>query len=429
MKKLLTLLLSAAMTVTLMPVAASADSVDYAANVKNSASAADFTDVSSSAWYASAVEYVVSNGIMNGVDDNRFNPESNLTRGMIVQMLYNLEGKPAGAPDSGFTDVASSAWYKDAVNWAAASGTVAGLGDSRFGPENEITREQMAAVMKRYAKYKGYKASESVGIFTTDSDQISSWALNDVRWAVGEKILSGVGDDRMDPKGTASRAQVAQVFKNFNYTVVKDNLNTGDGWNAVNYTVERDDRSRPYLDYYYDYVQITDSDYPYAGKINADLMAEKNRFFAGADEQIDDLYFPDPEFPQFWGYYNLCVYDKNGILSTAACGDMAMGGTWHPKYIAHTYDLNTGQELTLPEILGKSDQETMDLFLDIIGVTDGSYDETMVEMYGDPRDADPEKLKYYIDENGEIWILLNTFEYSYNGDAFHDTGYNISYLR
>src|SRR5699024_6965224 len=117
-----------------------------------------FTDVETGDWFYEAVQYVYENGMMNGVGHNLFAPSSNLTRGMIAQVLYNLEGTPT-AGSSAFTDVAADQWYADAVNWAAANDIVGGYGNGKFGPEDDITREQMAQILYNYATFKGYDVS------------------------------------------------------------------------------------------------------------------------------------------------------------------------------------------------------------------------------------------------------------------------------
>ena len=180
-----------------------------------------FTDVSGADWFYPAVKYVYDNDMMDGVGGSLFAPASQLTRGMIAQVLYNLE-KATGDFNGSFTDVAADEWYADAVNWAAECGIVNGFGDGTFGPEQNITREQMAQILMNYAKYKGYDmtAKGDVSAFT-DAAEISGWAQDAVSWAVGEKILSGKGNGILDPAGTATRAEVAQIFMNFCENIAK----------------------------------------------------------------------------------------------------------------------------------------------------------------------------------------------------------------
>ncbi|MGN1007601.1 MAG: C69 family dipeptidase [Butyricicoccus sp.] len=176
----------------------------------------DFNDVASSAWYADAVAYVTGKGIMSGTSTTTFAPSAKLTRGMIAQVLYNMENQPASS-GSVFTDVASGAWYADAVNWAAASAIVSGYGNGKFGPNDNITREQMASILFRYAQFKGLNAvtlEENLTGFS-DEAQISSYAVSALNWAVGKNLISGKGNGILDPKGNATRAEVAQILMNY----------------------------------------------------------------------------------------------------------------------------------------------------------------------------------------------------------------------
>lgn len=178
-----------------------------------------FTDTAFGAWYRPAVEYVWQNGLMNGVSSDLFAPNSDLTRGMIVQVLYNKEGKPSGTSvenSVAFDDVSGSAWYTAAVDWASAFGIVEGYGDGTFGPEDRITREQMAAIFCRYAQYKGADTSGRGDLSRfADANEISSWASDAVAWCVKNEILSGTSDGKMKPKDTATRGEAAQILMNF----------------------------------------------------------------------------------------------------------------------------------------------------------------------------------------------------------------------
>lgn len=180
-----------------------------------------FNDVSESEWFYEAVKYVYDKGMMNGVSDTSFAPYSNLTRGMIAQVLYNLEGKPA-VSGSAYTDVAADQWYNDAVNWAAQKGIVTGYGDSTFGPMDNITREQMAAILYRYAQYKGYDVSVKGDLTAfTDGNTVSDWAKDAMSWAVGTALFNGKGDGILDPTTTATRAEVAKILMTYCENVAK----------------------------------------------------------------------------------------------------------------------------------------------------------------------------------------------------------------
>ena len=171
-----------------------------------------FEDLSTTAWYHEAVDYVLLCDIMNGYGNGLFGPDDDLSRAQLCQILYNREGRPAVTGGSPFTDVAGTEWYADAVLWAAGEDIVGGYGNGFFGPEDPITREQLAAILWRYA---GSPASGHTLTGYTDTDEISSWAMEAVRWANGNGILNGDGSGHLMPKGNASRAQVAQMIRNF----------------------------------------------------------------------------------------------------------------------------------------------------------------------------------------------------------------------
>lgn len=171
-----------------------------------------FTDLSTTAWYHEAVDYVLRNGIMGGYGGGLFGPNDSLSRAQLCQILYNREGKPTVTGSSPFTDVADTAWYADAVIWANANGIVGGYGGGLFGPNDPITREQLAAILWRYA---GSPASDHTLTGYTDADQISSWAMDAMLWANENNILNGDGSGHLIPKGRATRAQVAQMIRNF----------------------------------------------------------------------------------------------------------------------------------------------------------------------------------------------------------------------
>ncbi len=177
-----------------------------------------FRDVASTDWFANAVAFVAERGMMAG-NNGLFSPNDNLTRSMMAQILYNVEGG-AGFGTRTFPDVTSSDWFAGAVSWAASQGLMDGYGNGNFGPNDSITREQLASILYRYAGVKGYStgASAELGSFV-DGASTSSWAAESVRWAVGSGLLTGKSGSRLDPTGTATRAEVAQILMNF-YTQV-----------------------------------------------------------------------------------------------------------------------------------------------------------------------------------------------------------------
>ena len=174
-----------------------------------------FSDVVSGAWYTDVVQYAYDNSLMTGTSATTFEPNTTTTRGMIVSMLHRLEGSPAvGSAD--FSDVASGDWYADPVAWAASEGIVGGYGDGTFGPNDPITREQMASILYRYADYKGLDVSARASLDAySDADSVSPWASDVMSWAVSEGIISGMTEDTLAPQGTATRAQVAAMFQRF----------------------------------------------------------------------------------------------------------------------------------------------------------------------------------------------------------------------
>lgn len=176
----------------------------------------NFTDVNESDWFYKGVAYVVDKGIMSGVSENQFDPSGKLTRAMLVQMLYNMESRPACSAENVFIDVPVGQWYTDAVVWANDAKIVSGMGEGLFAPNMEITREQMVAMLYNYAKYKGYDVTASADLSTfADSANVSAWAQPAMQWAVAEGYISGMGGSLLAPQGTATRAEIASVIMRF----------------------------------------------------------------------------------------------------------------------------------------------------------------------------------------------------------------------
>ena len=176
-----------------------------------------FNDVSANDWFASAVDYVTGKGMMNGTADNTFSPKANTTRGMVVTVLYRLENQPSTSAAS-FTDVASGAYYANAVAWANANGIVSGYGSGKFGPNDKVTREQLAAILYRYAQYKKYDVSvgEDTNILSyNDAQSISTYAIPAIQWACGAGVVTGKSGSKLDSKGNATRAEVAAMLMRF----------------------------------------------------------------------------------------------------------------------------------------------------------------------------------------------------------------------
>ena len=176
----------------------------------------NFTDVKETDWFFKGVEYVVDKDIMSGVSENEFAPSGKLTRAMLVQMLYNMESRPACDAENAFMDVPVGQWYTDAVIWANDAKIVSGMGEGLFAPNMEITREQMVAMLYNYAKYKGYDVTASADLSKfADNASVSTWAQPAMQWAVAEGYISGMGDSQLAPQGTATRAEIASVIMRF----------------------------------------------------------------------------------------------------------------------------------------------------------------------------------------------------------------------
>ena len=180
-----------------------------------------YTDVDTTQWYHEGVDYVIANGMMNGTGTNIFEPNATTTRGMIVTILYRLEKEPA-AGTSPFTDVDADQWYAKAVAWAAANGVVNGTSPTTFNPNDPITREQMAAILYRYASFKGYDVTGKADLAGyTDASQISAYAKDAMSWANKAGLIGGVSATTLQPQGSATRAQVATILMRFCENVAK----------------------------------------------------------------------------------------------------------------------------------------------------------------------------------------------------------------
>lgn len=177
-----------------------------------------FTDVTAGDWFLDNVKYVYEKGLMNGTSDTAFSPKQTTNRAMIVTILHRLENSPAVDAQSPFADVAAGQYYANPVAWAAANGIVTGTSDTTFAPLNNITREQMAAILYRYAQFKGYDVSvgEDTNILSyTDAETISEYAIPAIQWAVGSGLINGKGGGVLDPQGSATRAEVSAILARF----------------------------------------------------------------------------------------------------------------------------------------------------------------------------------------------------------------------
>lgn len=177
-----------------------------------------FSDVSGNSWYYNAVKYVFSKGIMTGFTDTEFGPEDKLTRAMFVTVLYKKEGAPYASPVNQFVDLYSGAYYCSAVTWAVNNKIISGYDSTHFGPDDLITREQMAVILQQYCKYKG-NAARSTGDLTKfpDYKSVSNYAIWGMKWAVGAGVISG-SNGKLVPRAYATRAEVAAMIQKYCYS-------------------------------------------------------------------------------------------------------------------------------------------------------------------------------------------------------------------
>ena len=177
---------------------------------------AAFRDLTEGAWYMEGVRWAVENGVARGVREDRFAPDEPASRAMLVTMLYRMEGAQAPDRPPAFTDTADGAWYAQSVRWAADAGLVTGYGDGRFGPDDPITREQLAVILYRCALRRGYaaEAGASPGDYA-DAESVSAWAREAMRWMTANGVIRGTGNGALSPRGHATRAQLAVMLMRF----------------------------------------------------------------------------------------------------------------------------------------------------------------------------------------------------------------------
>ena len=167
-------------------------------------------------WALDSIRKVYDQGLMTGTKDTLFAPDNALSRAMVVTILYRLEGSPTVSGENPYTDTADGAWYTDAVIWADQQDIVGGYGNGQFGPLNDITREQLAAILLRYAQYKTYDTTASADLSAyTDAGDISAWALEALQWANGAGLISGRSADLLAPAGSTTRAETAVILVRF----------------------------------------------------------------------------------------------------------------------------------------------------------------------------------------------------------------------
>ena len=175
-----------------------------------------FTDVSEKDWFYGDVMFVYENGLMLGTSKTLFSPHGTATRGMMATILWRMEGSPAPKGKNSFTDVEAGKWYADAITWTAENSIFAGYGKDKFGPDDPITREQLAAIFYRYADYKGYDLTVKGNLDKfRDADKITDYAKTAMQWAVGSGLVKGKSGNLLDPQGTATRAEIAAMLHRF----------------------------------------------------------------------------------------------------------------------------------------------------------------------------------------------------------------------
>ena len=175
-----------------------------------------FTDISEKDWFYGDVMFVYENGLMLGTSKTLFSPHGTVMRGMMATILWRMEGSPAPKGKNSFTDVEAGKWYADAITWTAENGIFAGYGKDKFGPDDPITREQLAAIFYRYADYKGYDLTVKGDLDKfKDADKITDYAKTAMQWAVGSSLVKGKSGNLLDPQGTATRAEIAAMLHRF----------------------------------------------------------------------------------------------------------------------------------------------------------------------------------------------------------------------
>lgn len=210
-KKLFSLCVIAALVFSSFPMAILA--------AENDDSTLPFKDVSADDWFYDPVTYAYEQGVMTGTSADAFSPNTVMTRGMIVSVLYRLEGSPTLADDNlgyPYEDVRGDDWYAMPIYWARENGIVSGYSDTQFGPNDPITREQMAAILYNYSVYKGQDVSACADLSKySDANQVSSWAETVLSWSNARGLINGMTATTIDPQGQATRAQVAAIFQRY----------------------------------------------------------------------------------------------------------------------------------------------------------------------------------------------------------------------
>ncbi|MBQ6262801.1 MAG: S-layer homology domain-containing protein, partial [Clostridia bacterium] len=208
MKKLFSLLFALIMTATV-----------FISALPASAAKTGFSDVADDRWSAASIAYAVKCGYMNGVGDGKFDPKGPLTRAMVATVLWRREGSPAPSAPCGFEDVPEGKWYTDAVAWAKETGIVNGLTDKTFGPNSYITREQLGTMLFRFSSSAPVSVPERADLTSFEDDEkVSGWADEALKWAVEAGLINGTGGNVLSPDGKATREQFAAIIERYDNT-------------------------------------------------------------------------------------------------------------------------------------------------------------------------------------------------------------------
>ena len=256
-----------------------------------------YTDVDAGAWYADAVSYVTDNGLMGGTSSTAFSPEDAMTRAMLATVLYRAADTPAVTGTDDFTDTADGTWYADAVLWASRQGLVTGYGDGTFGTDDPVSREQIAAILWRYA---GSPQAQDAQDFS-DESAISAYAADAVGWARANGIVNGKENNTFDPQGNATRAEVATILRNYLTMGAPEQPSTPDTEETNALVV---------------YFSATGNTEAVAGYIADTLGADTFEITPAEPYTADDLNWNDPESRVVYEYENPDARDVALVTDT-----------------------------------------------------------------------------------------------------------------
>lgn len=407
MKRLLSLLLACCLILASFPLSASAAYLP-------------FSDVASNAWYRNAVEYVYQHGVMNGKSRVAFEPESNLLRAEMCQILYNLEGQ-SEVRGSYFWDVSRSDWYFEAVNWAFEKGIVSGKDRGNFDPESPVTREQMVRILFNYAEYMGYDTSSRASLSRyVDASRISSYAVSSVQWAVSQGILSGTSQTAISPTGTAIRAQVASVLMKFleNLSNPPEEPEQPGELDSVEYEIQRKDHSyrnasgQVMIQAFYDLV-VLKGDSPAIQKINEAIEVDYQEYVSETTQAIswakDDAHLTSDYHTTASASVNR---NSGGILSIGIGTSWMMGGVHNVNSYALTFNLKTGESAVLPDLFPDMSKASLERLVkeEVKTYIKENPNRSWFDDAEETVDAyDIDEMKYVI-QGSKVFVLFDTYE-------------------